>query len=406
MTVITKVGKLHKAGRKGQQRWRVKYWLGDDPKPKTKYMGPAEGSDKLTRTEADRLKARWIQECGATPGKAHAAKLPTLEEHIEHYFATSGKRCNSQVQACIRQSCKKLTTFFGSSRRINSITSSDADRFLGYLQDSGLADATIKSHIGNVKGLMRLAVQDYQDHFPRSPFAHVNVKAKPGKGDWRYVSYSDVLLALDACADEVCSSELGWQTLIGLCRFAGLRVFSEALELKKADVDLMSDPPLIKVYGSKTARQSGTPSRVVPVLFPILKDLLLRSISESSPAEIHVVPSCVPRRRSNAHDMLSAILKRAGLVDDNGRTLWRPAFKVLRACCEKDFLSLGLSEYRYCQAMGHSPEVSRAYYLAKFEDATLADDARDEFQAAAERVRLALSDTNQVYAGYTDDSAR
>ena len=170
-------------------------------------------------------------------------------------------------------------------------------------------------------------------------------------------------------------------------------------------MDLVSDPPLIKVYGSKTARQTGIPSRIVPVLFPILKDLLVRSMGESSPAEQYIVPSCVSRRRNNAHDALGIILKRAGLVDDNGRTSWHPAFQVLRGCCERDFLDLGLSEYRYCQAIGHSPAVSRAYYLAKFEDATLEDDARDEFQAAAERVKEQLSESVLVYPGYTDDSA-
>ena len=77
---------------------------------------------------------------------------------------------------------------------------------------------------------------------------------------------------------------------------------------------------------------------------------------------------------------------------------------VGRACCEKDFLGLGLSEYHYCRAMGHSPAVSRAYYLAKFEDATSEDDACDEFQAAAKRVKEQLSEAIPVYAGYTEDS--
>ena len=54
----------------------------------------------------------------------------------------------------------------------------------------------------------------------------------------------------------------------------------------------------------------------------------------------------------------------------------------------------------------HSPAVSRAYYLAKFEDATLEDDARDEFQAAAERVRLLLPESIPEYQGYTENSEK
>ena len=95
------------------------------------------------------------------------------------------------------------------------------------------------------------------------------------------------------------------------------------------------------------------------------------------------------------------ILTRSGLVDDEGRTLWRPGFQVLRACCEKDFLGLGLSEYLYCRAIGHSPAVSRAYYLAKFEGATLEEDARNEFKAAAARVRRDLEITETDASGDT-----
>ena len=59
-------------------------------------------------------------------------------------------------------------------------------------------------------------------------------------------------------------------------------------------VDLTQDPPLIKVYASKTARQSGEPSRVVPILFPVLERLLIRAIGESAPPD----PYCGPVKRS------------------------------------------------------------------------------------------------------------
>ena len=60
---------------------------------------------------------------------------------------------------------------------------------------------------------------------------------------------------------------------------------------------------------------------------------------------------------------------------------------VLRVSCEYDFLKLHLPEAVYTQAIGHSPEVSRRYYLAKFQGARLDEFTRDEFRAAAERLR-------------------
>ena len=59
---------------------------------------------------------------------------------------------------------------------------------------------------------------------------------------------------------------------------------------------------------------------------------------------------------------------------------------MLRGCCERDFLGLGLSEYRYTRAIGHSPEVSRRNYLARFKGAVLDDDSTAEFKRAAQRV--------------------
>ena len=108
-------------------------------------------------------------------------------------------------------------------------------------------------------------------------------------------------------------------------------------------MDLTQNSPLIKVYASKTARQSGKPNRVVPVLFPILEDILVRAIAQSNPSDRYVVTSNVPRARSDTHRTLKKILQRGGLIDDSGRTLWHPGFQALRACCKKDFLGLGLS---------------------------------------------------------------
>ena len=121
-------------------------------------------------------------------------------------------------------------------------------------------------------------------------------------------------------------------------------------------MDLTQEPIIIKVDGSKTARSKGERYRIVPVLYPVLADLLVRAIGESSPADPYVVSSEVARGKGAQRTTMRRILRRAGVP------MWKPTFQVLRACCEYDFLKVGLPEAVYTQAIGHSPEVSRKYY--------------------------------------------
>ena len=86
----------------------------------------------------------------------------------------------------------------------------------------------------------------------RNPFADVRIKPKPPKGIWKYVPYKDAVATIEACTSQY-TSRIGWQVFIALQRFAGLRR-GEALALEVQDVDLTTDPMLIKVYASKTAR--------------------------------------------------------------------------------------------------------------------------------------------------------
>ena len=251
-----------------------------------------------------------------------------------------------------------------------------------------LAEKSIKHHLNNAQGIFAQVAKDYPDFLARSPFADLRIVPKPPRGGWRYVSYEATMKAIEACTDTY-TSRVGWQVFIALQRFSGLRK-GEALDLRKQDVDVASEPMVIKVYCSKTARSSGKPSRVVPILYPALKLLLLKAIGESDPADLFVVSSRLPRQKGSDHKTLTRILKRAGLER------WRPGFQVLRACAEIDFLDLGLSEYRYTRAIGHSPEVSRRHYLGRFDDVVLDERERDEFQAAAARLQERLSEDGCV----------
>ena len=71
-------------------------------------------------------------------------------------------------------------------------------------------------------------------------------------------------------------------------------------------------------------------------------------------------------------------------IKRSGVKPWHPKFQLLRGCAAVDFLRIGLSERAYQQAMGHSPEVSRKYYLDKFEPGVVSAIDEAEYQAAYE----------------------
>ena len=56
------------------------------------------------------------------------------------------------------------------------------------------------------------------------------------------------------------------------------------------------------------------------MLFPVLVDLLVRAIGESSPSDPYVVSSKLPRTRNYAPHTLKAMLCRVGPVDGDDRT--------------------------------------------------------------------------------------
>ena len=405
--IVNKVGKLHASGPKGRKRWRVKFWVVGDPEARVKYFnlaqdaGVAAAKERLsvspknsrasrtvkeheaTRRDAERLLARWLQEVGADPGKAERVRLPMLQEHTNRYLDSIRPRYKKSSLTAIEHTIRYLHDHLKPNRRIDAITPEKADQFFAFLMKKKLADATLKHHLDNARAVFKSAMGTYPGHLRINPFAHIRIKPEPGQGTWKYVSYADAMKAIEACTDQY-TSRIGWEVFIALQRFAGLRK-GEATVLQKRDVDLTQDPMIIKVDGSKTARSTGERYRIVPVLYPILGDFLVRAIGESNPADPYVVSSQVARGCGAQRTTILRILKRAGLKP------WKPTFQVLRGSCEYDFLKLHLPEAVYTQAIGHSPEVSRRYYLAKFQGAQLDEFTRDEFKAAADRLRDILT---------------
>ena len=226
---------------------------------------------------------------------------------------------------------------------------------------------------------MRTAANRYYEHVPFNPFAHIQIRTDPPRGTWRQGPYADVIAVIEACTGQY-TSRVGWQAFIVLQRFAGFRK-CESLSLRKQDVNLTADPMLIKVDCSKTARVKGGRYRVVPVLFAILGQLLIQAIGESDPADLYVVSSEDARGKGAQQVTMRRLFKRAGVRP------WKPLFQVPRPSCEYDMLKLGMPEAIYTKAIGHNSEVSRRYYIERFQGVDPDEFTRVEFKVTAPKAK-------------------
>jgi len=408
------------AGRPGRKWWRVRYTLlvCGEKRRGSKYLGAAEGGNPLTRDEARQLVLSVLHEVveeaidrlvptpvgevdtpsrtASPPVVVNQPAVPTLDDVIASYMQRGCQRLRASTIKTLGETTRYMRAFFGPETRLDQITSQAVDawfdamvtgEFARQLEEfegrpnkckrDGLSDATIKPHIANARNIFLSAMKRCPNALRSNPFDQIKIRVQPKKGDWRYVPAEHVIQVMNAFTDNDRTSYVGWQVLLALCRFAGLRK-GEAFDLRKDDIDLDAKPPVIRVYSQKTARQTGNPSRIVPVLYQTLTEKLQQALA-AEPHDPFVVSSQLPRSSGSDHKTLHRAFKRAGIS-------WKPAFQVLRACCERDMLKAGIPERLYTDAMGHSPEVSRKHYLARFVDADIDEDDRREYLEAAKKL--------------------
>lgn len=400
---ITKVGRLHLSGPADRKRWRIKFSVAGESKRREKcfnqvnYDGVDEARAILekspknrkalrviqkfesTRRDAEKALARWLQKSGKNPENLSNERPPSLVDFTEGYLGGIEPRYRKSSLNAILLSANYLCDYFGTDIRVDEITPRRAKDFYDSLVSRDLADATLKHHLGNVSAIFREAAGIYPDHIKRSPFSHITIKAEPAKGVWKFVLSKDVELVIENCPADNATSRIGWQTFIALQRFAGLRK-GEAESLLKKDVDYLAKPMVMKVDSIKTARSTGERYRLVPVLFPLLERLILKAIADSDDSDPFLVSSKVSRKTPAQRTTLRRACERAGIEP------WKPSFQILRACCEYDMLKAGLPEALYTSMIGHSPEVSRKHYLAKFQGAHLDAFTSEQFKEAAKKM--------------------
>ena len=197
----------------------------------------------------DRLHAR-VARLGLAQPRAAAVGV-TLGGLLDRF--TSAATVKPSTAAAYRQSVESLRRHFGEETPLSKITPEHADRWRKATADGGYAAATVAKRTMIAKGIFRRAVR--WGLIASSPFDGMRVGAQTNHNRLRYIPRETIQRVLDACPS------VEWQAVIGLARFAGLRMPSEVVGLTWADVAW--DTGALTVRSPKTAGHGGHGIRTV-----------------------------------------------------------------------------------------------------------------------------------------------
>jgi len=265
---------------------------------------------------------------------------PTLGAWLDKYIGQRKAELKPASIAKLGRTACFVRRYFGTDIAIDAIAEDSAHDWRAWLRSQGINDATAGTHVRNVKQIFTNAVK--RKLIGENPFA--NLIGPVGVADRdRYVASDEADAILDAFPGA------RWRVLIGLARFAGLRVPSETHILTWADVDW--DRGRLSVYSPKTERYEKHRRRTVPIT-PQLMRLLQDAFDAAEDGQERVCGLS----RNNLHRMVQAILKRAGIVP------FRRFFQVLRQSCDTEWKQT-FPSYAVDVWLGHSERVSERHYL-------------------------------------------
>ncbi len=293
-----------------------------------------------------------------------AAPVVTLQELIEKFLRrATGKAATRKVYA---QCGASLRDYFGADAPLGSITPEAADAWRAWLTEPhpivvGRARARVVKRLAVATQAKRLEVA--RQIFAKAirwgmidsnPFEGVRGGSKVNVSRWRYVSREETAAIVEACPSPQ------WRAIVGLARYGGLRVPSELIGLRWADLERRTvdgrEVWSLRVRSPKTEHHGeGHGQRFVPVgeaLLAILEDCQ----RHAARGETRIVPS-VADGTVNLRTEFARIVVRAGLK------MWEKPFQNLRSSRETDWLEMFPGRIAAVAGwMGHSPTVAMRHY--------------------------------------------
>ncbi len=244
---------------------------------------------------------------------------------------------------------RELVRFFGEDRPMGEITSGDAIEYRSAMLGRGLADNTVRRHLGRARQFFAAAID--KGLIQKNPFIHKQIKvAVRGNPDRRqFISREAIDRVLVACDDDI-----QWQTIIALARFGGLRTPSETLALRWSDIDWANN--LITVRCPKLERLERHATRTIP-LFAELQPILLRAHGESPTGNDFVIHGKLRSGCGNWRTQFERLIRRSG------QEPWGCLFQNCRSSREVE-LSEVFPWFTVCSWIGHSRAVAAEHYMS------------------------------------------
>jgi len=306
-------------------------------------------SSALTGHPVDDDTIRWVAKLDkrmteklSRAGLIAARPQHTLIAFLDDYIAKRNIKKPNTLRN-YRHTRDFLVNFLGATKRLQDITSGDADEWRQWMLMTQAA-TTVSREVKRAKQFFRAALR--KRLIPENPFADLPAPEQVNNTREFFVDRQTAEAVLRACPDAE------WRLIFALCRYGGLRCPSEVLRLTWADVDW--DAKRITVHASKTEHHRDGGIRQIPI-FPELRPYL-EEAREKSPADATHVIRRYRQANANLRTQLCRILRRAGLQP------WPKLFQNLRASRETE-LTEQFPIHVVCAWIGNTTHIASKHYL-------------------------------------------
>ena len=315
---------------------------------------------KMSGTKADKGDLEWL---ASLPDAVHSQlhekglcdariKAVVFVDYLDAHFKSRAELNQIEVSTTERwrTAVGHARAFFG-TMNLQSVDRASVQMFRNWLlQRSGripnstMSEATVRKTCSILSGAIVEALQ--QGLVASNPFRAVPRNSIANPLNETVVPAETVLKVIDHATDAED------RLLLGLGRFAGLRIPSEIQNLTWGDINL--NEGLMRVYSKKTKRYGKT-TREVPI-FSTLNGILVANKPHDSVDSDYVLP------KLRLHAALGVRIRR--LCNAAGVKTWGKCFNMLRKSCASDWCSEH-SPADVAGWLGNSVPVLTVYYLRR-----------------------------------------
>lgn len=310
-------------------------------------------SANLSGDSYDRATSEWIARIDAKLyekfaevgllTKRKAKQDATIGKFTQRYIDTR-KSLKPKSLYMLKYTRNKLVEFFGENRRLDDVTEGDADDFRQAMAGKH-AENTARTFCLRARQFYIAAIK--HKLVSENPFGSMlDLRQIEDRSRMRFIPQEHI----NRVISQLVEPEM--RLIVALARYGGLRVPSEPLAMRWADINWEQNRILVRSV--KTERHTGRATRLIP-LFPEIRphlDAVWAAARDGAEfvIERHRLPPKSLRRR------LEAAILAAGLEP------WPKPFHNLRSTRETELIE-HFPPHTVCKWIGHDINVAAKHYL-------------------------------------------